>query len=83
MSAAVCRAIPLRRIGKLTFKTLAGCKRPLHLSRIIHIDVAYRRDKNRLQNKKRASSARFSIGFHRFLIHAEASARFFAPVSNG
>jgi hypothetical protein len=57
MSAAVCRAMPLRRIGKLTFKTVAGCKRPLHLSRIIHIDVPYRRDKNRLQNKKRAPSA--------------------------
>jgi hypothetical protein len=83
MSAIVCRAIRLRHIGKSTFKTLGCRKRPLHLSRIIHIDLPYRRDKNELHNKKRAPSARFSIGFHHFSIHAEASARFFAPVSNG
>jgi hypothetical protein len=66
LPAIACRTIPLSRISKLTFKTPAGRKPPLHLSRIIHIDLLYRRDKNELHNKKRALSACFFIGFHRF-----------------
>jgi hypothetical protein len=51
LAAIICRTIPLPRISKLAFKTLAGRKPPLHLSRIIHIDLLYRRDKNELHNK--------------------------------
>jgi hypothetical protein len=83
LSAIACLSFPMSGTSKLTFKTRLAGKPPLHLSRIIHIDSPHRRDTNDLRNKKTGAERPFFMAFTVFLIYAAASARFFAPVSNG